>query len=151
MQYRDSCAHLLIPLNRCRQAEYYLPWKCEVRIYPDVPGSCWTSTFLPHLTFGGITADRCQFFCTRTSDTPTRSVNTRNSRSAWLRWTNSAPPRTALAATKLVNFVKCVCTVRAAEKAAGYVHRRYTETAHGPPFLALGTTRNFGQHFTLLL
>lgn len=30
MQYRDSCAHLLIPLNRCRQAEYYLPWKCEV-------------------------------------------------------------------------------------------------------------------------
>src|SRR4051812_14069350 len=31
MQYRDSCAHLLIPLNRCRQQEYYLPWKCEVR------------------------------------------------------------------------------------------------------------------------
>lgn len=30
IQYRDSCANLLIPLNRCRQAEYYLPWKCEV-------------------------------------------------------------------------------------------------------------------------
>lgn len=30
LAYRDSCAHLLIPLNRCRQAEYYLPWKCEV-------------------------------------------------------------------------------------------------------------------------
>ncbi|BCR84681.1 NADH dehydrogenase [ubiquinone] 1 beta subcomplex subunit 7 [Aspergillus chevalieri] len=29
LQYRDSCANLLIPLNRCRQAEYYLPWKCE--------------------------------------------------------------------------------------------------------------------------
>ncbi|PYH48674.1 NADH dehydrogenase [ubiquinone] 1 beta subcomplex subunit 7 [Aspergillus saccharolyticus JOP 1030-1] len=29
LQYRDSCAHLLIPLNRCRQQEYYLPWKCE--------------------------------------------------------------------------------------------------------------------------
>ncbi|KAI4176792.1 MAG: hypothetical protein LQ346_007799 [Caloplaca aetnensis] len=27
--YRDSCAHLLIPLNRCRVNEYYLPWKCE--------------------------------------------------------------------------------------------------------------------------
>lgn len=27
--YRDQCAHLLIPLNKCRQAEYYLPWKCE--------------------------------------------------------------------------------------------------------------------------
>uniref|UniRef100_A0A7N0UK27 NADH dehydrogenase [ubiquinone] 1 beta subcomplex subunit 7 n=1 Tax=Kalanchoe fedtschenkoi TaxID=63787 RepID=A0A7N0UK27_KALFE len=27
--YRDQCAHLLIPLNKCRQKEYYLPWKCE--------------------------------------------------------------------------------------------------------------------------
>lgn len=31
MQYRDSCAHLLIPLNRCRFETYYMPWKCEVR------------------------------------------------------------------------------------------------------------------------
>lgn len=31
LAYRDSCAHLLIPLNRCRVNEYYLPWKCEVR------------------------------------------------------------------------------------------------------------------------
>lgn len=30
IQYRDSCANLLIPLNRCRYEEYYLPWKCEV-------------------------------------------------------------------------------------------------------------------------
>ncbi|KAF4314055.1 hypothetical protein SLS57_005692 [Botryosphaeria dothidea] len=29
LAYRDSCAHLLIPLNRCRYEEYYLPWKCE--------------------------------------------------------------------------------------------------------------------------
>ncbi|EED19409.1 NADH-ubiquinone oxidoreductase B18 subunit, putative [Talaromyces stipitatus ATCC 10500] len=29
LAYRDSCAHLLIPLNRCRRDEYYLPWKCE--------------------------------------------------------------------------------------------------------------------------
>ncbi|KAF2182003.1 hypothetical protein K469DRAFT_729128 [Zopfia rhizophila CBS 207.26] len=29
LPYRDSCAHLLIPLNRCRYEEYYLPWKCE--------------------------------------------------------------------------------------------------------------------------
>ncbi|XP_020596321.1 NADH dehydrogenase [ubiquinone] 1 beta subcomplex subunit 7 [Phalaenopsis equestris] len=28
--YRDQCAHLLIPLNRCRVKEFYLPWKCEV-------------------------------------------------------------------------------------------------------------------------
>jgi len=31
LAYRDSCAHLLIPLNRCRYETYYLPWKCEVR------------------------------------------------------------------------------------------------------------------------
>ncbi|KAK7529576.1 NADH-ubiquinone oxidoreductase B18 subunit family protein [Phyllosticta citribraziliensis] len=29
LAYRDGCAHLLIPLNRCRVDEYYLPWKCE--------------------------------------------------------------------------------------------------------------------------
>ncbi|KAK0755060.1 NADH-ubiquinone oxidoreductase B18 subunit-domain-containing protein [Schizothecium vesticola] len=29
MAYRDSCAHLLIPLNRCRMDTYFLPWKCE--------------------------------------------------------------------------------------------------------------------------
>ncbi|KAL4364620.1 hypothetical protein AHAS_Ahas07G0024300 [Arachis hypogaea] len=29
LTYRDQCAHLLIPLNKCRQAELYLPWKCE--------------------------------------------------------------------------------------------------------------------------
>jgi NADH dehydrogenase (ubiquinone) 1 beta subcomplex subunit 7 len=29
LPYRDQCAHLLIPLNKCRQAELYLPWKCE--------------------------------------------------------------------------------------------------------------------------
>ncbi|KAJ1386729.1 Zinc finger, RING-CH-type [Sesbania bispinosa] len=26
---KDQCAHLLIPLNKCRKAEFYLPWKCE--------------------------------------------------------------------------------------------------------------------------
>ncbi|KAI3734183.1 hypothetical protein L6452_13647 [Arctium lappa] len=29
LAYRDQCAHLLIPLNKCRQSELYLPWKCE--------------------------------------------------------------------------------------------------------------------------
>lgn len=33
LPYRDSCAHLLIPLNRCRVDEYYLPWKCEVGLH----------------------------------------------------------------------------------------------------------------------
>lgn len=49
MQYRDSCAHLLIPLNRCRQAEYYLPWKCEVRstiMLTMTPRSHMTNWFL---------------------------------------------------------------------------------------------------------
>jgi len=26
--YRDFCAHLLIPLNQCRRAALYVPWKC---------------------------------------------------------------------------------------------------------------------------
>ncbi|XP_010263375.1 PREDICTED: NADH dehydrogenase [ubiquinone] 1 beta subcomplex subunit 7 [Nelumbo nucifera] len=29
LPYRDQCAHLLIPLNKCRASELYLPWKCE--------------------------------------------------------------------------------------------------------------------------
>ncbi|KAH8687969.1 NADH-ubiquinone oxidoreductase B18 subunit-domain-containing protein [Tricladium varicosporioides] len=29
LAYRDSCANLLIPLNRCRHESYFLPWKCE--------------------------------------------------------------------------------------------------------------------------
>ena len=30
LAYRDSCAHLLIPLNKCRFDNYYLPWRCVV-------------------------------------------------------------------------------------------------------------------------
>ncbi|KAK7206932.1 NADH-ubiquinone oxidoreductase B18 subunit-domain-containing protein [Myxozyma melibiosi] len=26
--YRDRCASLLIPLNKCRRQTLYLPWKC---------------------------------------------------------------------------------------------------------------------------
>ncbi|KIW62260.1 hypothetical protein PV04_10453 [Phialophora macrospora] len=29
LAYRDSCAHLLIPLNKCRHDTWFLPWKCE--------------------------------------------------------------------------------------------------------------------------
>ncbi|ODA78901.1 hypothetical protein RJ55_04491 [Drechmeria coniospora] len=28
LAYRDSCAHLLIPLNQCRRETWYAPWKC---------------------------------------------------------------------------------------------------------------------------
>ncbi|OQO06629.1 hypothetical protein B0A48_08416 [Cryoendolithus antarcticus] len=28
LQYRDSCANLLIPLNKCRVQNYYMPWTC---------------------------------------------------------------------------------------------------------------------------
>ena len=27
--YRDHCAHLLIPLNECRQKTAYMPWQCQ--------------------------------------------------------------------------------------------------------------------------
>eukprot|EP00898_Chlorokybus_atmophyticus_P004979 jgi/Chlat1/5482/Chrsp36S00421 len=29
MMSRDACAGLLIPLNKCRRATFYAPWKCE--------------------------------------------------------------------------------------------------------------------------
>lgn len=32
LPYRDSCAHLLIPLNKCRHKTWYAPWKCVVSL-----------------------------------------------------------------------------------------------------------------------
>ena len=29
LPFRDFCAHLLVPLNQCREQTYYLPWKCH--------------------------------------------------------------------------------------------------------------------------
>eukprot|EP01040_Poterioochromonas_malhamensis_P006180 gene6180-6650_t len=29
LHVRDNCAGILIPLNKCRRANYYLPWHCE--------------------------------------------------------------------------------------------------------------------------
>jgi len=29
LAWRDSCAGLLIKLNKCRRAEYFAPWKCD--------------------------------------------------------------------------------------------------------------------------
>lgn len=28
VSFRDYCAHLLIPLNKCRHETYYMPFKC---------------------------------------------------------------------------------------------------------------------------
>ena len=29
LAYRDYCSHKLIPLNKCRYKNFFLPWKCE--------------------------------------------------------------------------------------------------------------------------
>eukprot|EP01038_Epipyxis_sp_PR26KG_P008491 gene8491-11477_t len=29
LHVRDGCAGILIPLNKCRRENYYLPWACE--------------------------------------------------------------------------------------------------------------------------
>ena len=29
LAYRDYCAHKLVPLNKCRYKNFFLPWKCE--------------------------------------------------------------------------------------------------------------------------
>lgn len=28
LEYRDRCAGLLIPLNKCRRETYFMPWSC---------------------------------------------------------------------------------------------------------------------------
>ncbi|KAJ2143958.1 hypothetical protein EV180_002166, partial [Coemansia sp. RSA 518] len=28
LRYRDYCAHMLVPLNKCRHRTMYMPWKC---------------------------------------------------------------------------------------------------------------------------
>lgn len=68
LAYRDSCAHLLIPLNKCRRDEYYLPWKCEVR------RAVSSTTTSPNT------------FVSRTSDIRTRNASMKSSRNGWRRW-----------------------------------------------------------------
>ena len=29
LEWRDFCSGLLIPLNKCRQENYYMPWTCK--------------------------------------------------------------------------------------------------------------------------
>ncbi|KAI1008999.1 hypothetical protein LB504_001431 [Fusarium proliferatum] len=41
LAYRDSCAHLLIPLNKCRRDTWYAPWKCS-SLSPRKPKSAAT-------------------------------------------------------------------------------------------------------------
>lgn len=120
--YRDSCAHLLIPLNRCRYEEYYLPWKCEVR-YPfsksprETAHDTLTTLFLC-LTQPTNTADKSgndSFWSdtniqnlpadmslppNRTNATPTKSASTKSSSCASQRWTNSGLPRAVPGQTK---------------------------------------------------
>lgn len=97
LAYRDSCAHLLIPLNRCRRDEYYLPWKCEVR-----------GVTTPTDNGGGLLdrLDRFRstlltFYCfIRPNAIHTKNANTMNSRSEWLKWMNYGRPREENEATR---------------------------------------------------
>lgn len=83
LAYRDSCAHLLIPLNRCRRDEYYLPWKCEVRFVP-------ATTALISRQIPRQLTNLSHF--TRPSAIHTKNANTMNSKSEWLRWMNYGRP-----------------------------------------------------------
>ena len=33
LNYRDFCAHLLIPLNKCRHEHFYMPWACKHELH----------------------------------------------------------------------------------------------------------------------
>ena len=37
LSHRDTCGHLLVPLNKCRRQTYYMPFKCghERHIYEE--------------------------------------------------------------------------------------------------------------------
>lgn len=41
--WRDYCAHLLIPLNKCRRLNAYLPWAChhEKHVYEKCQYKVW--------------------------------------------------------------------------------------------------------------
>jgi hypothetical protein len=93
LAYRDSCAHLLIPLNRCRREEYYLPWKCEVRVTLIKNGPVEVANIIAS-AYNDADGRLC-----RPNDIPTRSANTRSSRSELRRWTRSERRRMERGAT----------------------------------------------------
>lgn len=43
LPFRDNCAHLLVPLNRCRKETFYMPWKCthQRHIYEECQYIAW--------------------------------------------------------------------------------------------------------------
>jgi hypothetical protein len=85
LAYRDSCAHLLIPLNKCRRKEYYLPWKCEV--------------LMPNFNAGqGVEFVKAKRH--RMSGTAMRNANLRNIRSVLSNKTRSESLRVARGATE---------------------------------------------------
>lgn len=88
--YRDSCAHLLIPLNKCRRETWYAPWKCTVRWRKIRAGQQPPTRLEGHR----LTSDH------RTSDIATRSASTSSSRSELPRWTSCGSPRAVHEATK---------------------------------------------------
>jgi hypothetical protein len=89
MAYRDSCAHLLIPLNQCRRKEYYLPWKCEVgheRVKDRQ--TQWLT------------------YAHRTRDTRTRNANMKSSRNELRRWMRSELPKMAKGVIERVLYIE---------------------------------------------
>lgn len=60
LQWRDYCAHLAIPLNKCRRQNSFLPWTCEhekheyekcgfellVHLSLSSPTQCWCAVIL---------------------------------------------------------------------------------------------------------
>jgi len=82
LAYRDSCANLLIPLNRCRYEEYYLPWKCEVSPHLRGIRKSWETRCWRLKQWGLVLI----VWVRRQRDIVTRSASTKNSRSGLRRW-----------------------------------------------------------------
>jgi NADH dehydrogenase (ubiquinone) 1 beta subcomplex subunit 7 len=124
MQYRDSCAHLLIPLNTCRVSEYYLPWKCEVRLPPhsqkqrtvsERKRNVYGSEALQRSSgmFGTLREDDVDDrmeadYDDRTRDIVMRSASMRSSRREWRRWTRYGKRRVVLGVIRFCEVRKQV-------------------------------------------
>jgi hypothetical protein len=109
LQYRDSCANLLIPLNKCRVQNYYMPWTCVVRSPSQQPLQI------------RIVAERGRTQANvkrRTSDTATKSASTRSSSCGCRRWTSLGRRRVVRGVTRVggrlwsgvMRWDVCYCT-----------------------------------------
>lgn len=97
LAYRDSCAHLLIPLNKCRRDTWYAPWKCSVCRAAAAESA--RPVLRPDME--DLLTDNVP---NRTSATATRSASTSSLRNELPRWMSCGSRRAERGATEHGRF-----------------------------------------------